>query len=65
VKAGLHYRNKNEKIKKSIFSIDKANFSQLVLLDKFVIGQDYNENDIFWNATLYRKIERKFSFGLG
>jgi len=30
---------KYQKIKKSIFSIDKAYFAQLIILDKLVIGQ--------------------------
>jgi hypothetical protein len=41
-------------MKKSIFSIDKANISQHFLLDKLVIGQCFNAKNIFWIATLNR-----------
>jgi hypothetical protein len=48
--------------KKSIFSIGKANNSQLFLPDKLVSGEVYNAKNIFWIATLYRKIGRKITF---
>jgi hypothetical protein len=35
----MNLKLKYEKMKKSNFSIDKANISQLFLLDKLVIGQ--------------------------
>ncbi len=59
---GIPLNLKYEKMKKSIFSIDKANISQLFLLDKLVSGQGLIARNIFLIATLYRKIDRKVTF---
>jgi hypothetical protein len=52
-----------KKFKNRFFSLENANIFQLFLLDKLVSGQGLKcKKNIFWIATLYRKIDRKITF---
>ncbi len=52
-------------MKKSIFSLENANTSQLFLLDKLVSGQGLKCRTNFSVALLFRKIGRKVTFDFG
>jgi hypothetical protein len=59
---GDHQFFGDKKFKNRFFSIDKANISQLFLLDKLVSSQGLHSKKILWIALLYRKIDRKITW---